>query len=148
MKLVNWDPFDSLSMAPFSANDLFNDYFNTRACGTKLSTTIQPAVDIHEDEQAWYLDAELPGLAKEDIKVNVENHVLTIEGEKRSSDEKKEKGIHKLERRYGTFSRSFTLPETANTDKVSAGFKNGLLTLTIQKKEAAKPKEIKVVNLQ
>jgi len=103
-----------------------------------------PRVDIHETEKEIIIDAELPGIAKEDIKVELKNGILTISGE-RKQEKKTEKGnSYRIERHYGKFERSFGLPETVADDKVNAKFKDGILSLTLPKTEKAIPKEITV----
>jgi len=103
-----------------------------------------PVADITEDEKEYLIKAELPEMKKEEVKVTVENAVLTISGERKFEKEEKKKKYHRVERGYGTFVRSFTLPEDADANKVKAEFKNGLLTVHLPKSEKAKPKEIEV----
>jgi HSP20 family protein len=103
-----------------------------------------PLADITEDEKEYLIKAELPEMKKEDVKVTVENGVLTISGERKFEKEEKNKKYHRVERGYGTFVRSFTLPDDADAGKVKAEFKNGLLTVHLPKSEQAKPKQIEV----
>jgi HSP20 family protein len=103
-----------------------------------------PLADITEDEKEYLIKAELPELKKEDVKVTVENGVLTISGERKFEKEEKKKKYHRVERGYGTFMRSFALPDDADGNKVKAEFKNGLLTVHLPKSERAKPKHIEV----
>jgi HSP20 family protein len=103
-----------------------------------------PLADITEDEKEYLIKAELPELKREDVKVTVENGVLTITGERKFEKEEKKKKYHRIERGYGTFVRSFTLPEDADANRVKAEFKNGLLTMHLPKNEKAKPKQIEV----
>ncbi len=103
-----------------------------------------PLADITEDEKEYLIKAELPELKKDDVKVSVENSVLTISGERKFEKEEKKKKYHRVERGYGTFIRSFTLPDDADASKVKAEFKNGLLTVHLPKSEHAKPKQIEV----
>jgi HSP20 family protein len=103
-----------------------------------------PSVDISEDDKEFIVKAELPDVKREDIKVNVENGVLTITGERKFEKEEKGKKYHRIERSYGSFTRSFTLPEAVKADKVSAEFKDGLLHVRLPKDESAKPKTIAV----
>jgi len=106
-----------------------------------------PRVDIAETDKAFEIKAEIPEVNKEDVKVTVHNGVLTIQGERKQEKEEKGKRFHRVERYYGSFTRSFTLPDNADETKISASFKDGVLTLEIEKTEEAKPKsiEIKVV---
>jgi HSP20 family protein len=103
-----------------------------------------PLADITEDEKEYLIKAELPELRREDVKVTVENGVLTISGERKFEKEEKKRKFHRVERGYGTFIRSFTLPDDADGNKVKAEFKNGLLTVHLPKSEHAKPKQIEV----
>ena len=103
-----------------------------------------PPADITEDEREYLITAELPDLRKEDVKVTVENGVLTISGERKFEKEEKKRKYHRVERGYGTFMRSFTLPDDSDPAKVRAEFKNGLLKVHLNKTEHAKPKQIEV----
>jgi len=104
-----------------------------------------PPVDIYQNgDHEVVLKAELPDLSREDIDITVENSTLTIRGEKKLSSEVKEEQFHRIERRYGTFSRSFSLPQTVDTGKVGAEYKNGVLTVRLPLREEAKPRQIKV----
>ena len=103
-----------------------------------------PMADISEDENEYVIKAELPELKKEDVKVTVENGVLTISGERKFEKEEKNKKYHRVERAYGRFARSFALPDDADASKVKAEFKDGMLTVHLPKSEKAKPKQIEV----
>ncbi len=103
-----------------------------------------PAVDVIENENELILKADLPDVDLKDIDVRVENQTLTLKGDRKFESEQKSGGYHRIERNYGTFMRSFTLPSSVENDKVSADYKNGVLTVTLPKKEAAKPKQVKV----
>jgi len=125
MTIVRWDPF--------------------RDFGFTAPNTWMPAVDIFQTgDHELVLKAELPDMAREDIDINIENFVLTIKGEKKVSTDVKEEQYHHAERRYGTFSRSFSLPQTVDATKVGAEYKNGVLTVRIPLREEAKPRQIKV----
>jgi HSP20 family protein len=104
----------------------------------------QVAVDIREEDDAFYVDAEVPGLAAEDVKVDVEKNVLTLSGERKVEKEESEGTYRRVERQYGSFTRSFTLPETVDTDNISADLKEGVLALRLPKKEAPTPRKISV----
>ena len=115
--------------------------------GEKETLTItewSPSVDISEDDKEFFVKAELPDVKREDIKVNVENGVLTITGERKFEKEEKGKKYHRIERSYGCFTRSFTLPEAVKADKVCAEFKDGMLHVRLPKDESAMPKSIAV----
>ena len=103
-----------------------------------------PLVDITEDEKDYVLKAELPGIRKEEVKVSIENGVLSISGERKVEKEEKNKKYHRVERSYGSFARSFALPENVDAEKVSAAYKDGLLTVTVAKSEKAQTKQIEV----
>ena len=125
-------------------DDIFSDSFFSRS-DRELSQTNWPNVDIVEHEQDYTITAELAGLDKKDVKITVEDGVLSISGEKAAEKEsKKENRYHYFERSYGKFERKFQLPENINDSKISAKFKNGLLTLTLAKEEKAKPKAIEI----
>ncbi len=113
--------------------------------GFSAADTWVPPVDIYQTgDQELVLSAELPDMSRENIDITVENFVLTIKGEKKFASEVKEEQFHHVERRYGTFSRSFTLPQTVDAGKVSAEYKNGVLTVRLPLREEAKPRQIKV----
>ncbi|HTN34486.1 MAG TPA: Hsp20/alpha crystallin family protein [Marinobacter sp.] len=142
--LTRWNPVNEFE-------DLISRYnrmlgLNNRNEGKDVfsRTDWAPAVDIKETDQAFTIEAELPGLAKQDVKVTVHDGVLSIEGERKHEEETKDKKHHRIERYYGSFKRRFTLPDNVNEDSVKASFKDGLLTLTIQKAEPEKPKAIEV----
>jgi len=105
---------------------------------------VGPLVDIAEDDKEYLIKAELPEVKKEDVKVAVQDDVLTITGERKFEKEEQGKKYHRVERAYGSFTRSFTLPEDADPAKVSAGFKDGILMVHLAKSEKAKPKSIEV----
>lgn len=121
---------------------LFDDLFSSLPLAGNIARTTQfvPALDVAEDNQAFTITAELPGMTEKDIDISVENNILTIKGEKKyEKDSKDEEGnIHRMERRYGSFTRRFSLPETVNADKAQADFKNGVLTLSLPKVEESK----------
>ncbi len=132
--LVRWDPFEEM-------NRLHDHYFGGRGLARQA---FQVAVDIREEDDAFYVDAEVPGLAAEDVKVDVENKVLTLSGERKVEKEENEGTYRRVERQYGSFTRSFSLPETVDADKISADLKNGVLELRLPKKAAPTPKKIAV----
>ncbi len=104
----------------------------------------QVAVDIREEDDAFYVDAEVPGLAAEDVKVDIEKNVLTLSGERKVEKEETEGTYRRVERQYGNFTRSFTLPETVDTENISADLNDGVLSLRLPKKEAPTPRKISV----
>ena len=103
-----------------------------------------PAVDLKENEQGYTLEADLPGLKKEDIDVTVVDNVVSLKGERKQESETKEKGYHRIERRYGSFERSFEIPGGFDASRIEAHFDNGVLRITLPKREEAKPKQVEV----
>lgn len=112
--------------------------------GTSLRSGFAPAVDIFEEKDAIFVKAELPGIKADDIHINVENDVLTLHGERKLEREDTRDGYHRIERSYGTFTRSFALPKTVDADRVEAEMADGVLTLRIPKKAAAEPRRVSV----
>ena len=125
MTIVRWDPF--------------------RDFGFATATAWMPAVDIYQTgDHEVVLKAELPGMSRDDIDINIENFVLTVKGEKKNATDVKDEQFHHVERRFGSFTRSFSLPQTVDTGKVGAEYKNGVLTVRLPLREEAKPRQIKV----
>lgn len=124
---------------------VFGDLFGFHEGGTDVEeTSWMPTVDISEAENSFDIRAELPGVSENDVNVSVTDNVLSIKGEKHHEAETDGKNYHRVERRYGGFQRSFTLPRHVETSDIKAGFKDGVLTLTIPKAEVAKPTEIPI----
>jgi len=123
---------------------LFEDAVTRLMSEPRTGRPWSPAVDIVETQDALLVKADLPDVKLEDIEVRVENQTLTMSGKRRFEKEEKVKGYHRIERSYGDFVRSFTIPQTVDTDKVSADYKNGVLTISLPKKEAAKPRQVRV----
>ena len=145
MAIVRWEPFSGLVSAQRDFDRLFREAFSPHMGETELSTrSWAPPVDIYETEEAIVLKAELPGVDPKDVEVRVEDNTLYLKGERKFEKEVKEQNYHRVERSYGSFARSFSLPNSISTDKVKADFKDGLLTLTMPKREEAKPKTIKI----
>jgi len=141
--LTRWDPFRELNVMQDRLSRLFQDYA-PRGEQDLTAGNFVPPVDIYEDEQGITVKAELPGIDPKDVDVQVENNVLTIKGERKLEREEKEENFHRIERRYGSFVRSFTLPPTVDTDTVKADYENGVLKVHLAKRAEAKPKQIKV----
>lgn len=141
MALVRWDPFRDLTALQSEVNRLF-----TRATGGDVAErqSWTPAIDVVETDDAIVLKAELAGMKPEDINIEVQDNVLTVSGERRFEEEVKEDKFYRIERRYGSFSRSLALPPTADESKVDASYENGLLQVTVHKAEVVKPKKITV----
>jgi HSP20 family protein len=139
MSVTRHNPFFGNSLRTFE--DAINNLMNEP--GTVRPWT--PAVDIFETEEGIVVKADLPEVNEKDIEINLENGTLSLKGERKfEKDETGKGGYHRIERSYGSFARYFTLPETVEADKVQAQYKNGTLTITLPKKEAAKPRSIKV----
>jgi HSP20 family protein len=124
-------------------NRLFNDAFERTGQESNL-TAWAPAVDIHENEHELVVKADLPGIEAKDLDIRVENNILTIRGERRFEKKVNEDNYLRVERAYGSFSRSFSLANTVNPEGIKADYQNGVLTLNVPKREEAKPKQIKV----
>ena len=124
----------------------FGDYLTPATVGSEDVSTRRwaPAVDIRETDEALSLVAELPGLKREDVTITLENSVLTISGERKFEKDTKEENYHRIERSYGSFARSFTLPNNVKPEQVQATFKDGVLTITLPKVEEAKPRKIEI----
>jgi len=145
MAIVRWEPFRDLVTAQRDLDRMFRDAFAGQFGETELSTrSWAPPVDIYETEEAIVLKAELPGVDPKDVEVRVEDNTLYLKGERKFEKEVKEQNYHRVERSYGSFARSFSLPNSISADKVKAEYKDGLLTLTMPKREEAKPKTIKI----
>ena len=146
MTLVRWsDPFREFAQLQDRINRAFSDAYGRSDEGLVTSGSWVPPVDIYQNgNQEIVLEAELPDLAREDIDITVDKGALSIKGAKRLAQDVKEESFHRMERRYGTFSRTFTLPQTVDTSKVVAEYKNGVLTVRLPLREEAKPRQIKV----
>jgi len=145
MAITRWDPFSELLSLQDEFNKVFNDKLSKRYSGEGISqNTVAPVVDIYEDENKLTIEAELPGLSQKNIDVKVENNTLIIKGEKKFEKEDKKDNYHRIERFYGTFQRSFLLPETVDSEKIKAEYKNGVLDISIPKKPEVKPKQVKI----
>lgn len=146
MAIVRWsDPFREFAQLQDRINCVFTDAYGRNDEGLLTSGTWVPPVDIYQNgDHEVVLKAELPDMTREDIDITLDNGTLTIRGEKKFSNEVKEESFHRIERRYGTFSRSFSLPQTVDTGKVAAEYKNGVLTVRLPLREEAKPRQIKV----
>jgi HSP20 family protein len=144
MVITRWDPFRELSTLQNRVNSLFQDYGRNSQDELTASGSFIPAVDVYEDEHKVTLKLEVPGVKQEDLDVQVEKNTLTIRGERKFEKEEKEENFQRIERRYGSFSRSFTLPNTIDTESVNASYEHGVLKIELAKREEAKPKQIKV----
>jgi len=148
MAIVRWEPFRDLVSVQDRMNRIFDEAFRGQGRATDdewaLGGSWAPAVDIFEHEGNLVLKAELPGVDPKDVDVRVENNVLTLRGERKFESEVKREQYHRVERAYGSFSRSFTLPSAVDTEKIKAEYKDGVLRVTLPQREEAKPKQIAV----
>jgi HSP20 family protein len=141
--VTRWNPTTAYltNREPFFR--LFDSFFNSDAQGEETRAWVPP-VDIQENGDAYLFHAELPGMSKEDIHITLENSVLRLSGERKFEKDAKKENYHRVERTYGTFTRTFTLPTQVDPEKVQAAFENGILTITVPKAEQAKPRRIAI----
>lgn len=146
MAIVRWsDPFREFAQLQDRINRVFTDAYGRSDEGLMTSGAWVPPVDIYQNgDHEVVLKAELPDMKREEIEITVDNGTLTIKGEKKLSSEAKEEQFHRIERRYGSFSRSFSLPQTIDAGRVSADYRDGVLTVKLPMREEAKPRQIKV----
>jgi HSP20 family protein len=142
MPIVRYNPFQSES-EEFPGLRLFQDTVS-RMLSEPASRPWTPAVDVFETENDLVLKADIPEVNPENVDIQIENGTLTLKGERRFEQEKNGKGYHRIERSYGSFVRAFSLPETVDPEHVKADYKGGVLTVTLPKKEVAKPKTVKI----
>ena len=141
--LTRWEPSRGLTTLQDQINRLFSDSFDRTGEEGSL-TAWAPAVDIYETEHELVVKADLPDIDPKDLDIRVENNILTIRGERKFENKVNEENYLRVERSYGSFSRSFQLANSVNSDAIKADYQNGVLTLSIPKREEAKPKQIKV----
>jgi HSP20 family protein len=141
--LTRWEPFRGLTSLQDQVNRLIEDSFRGSGSDSSL-TTWAPAVDVYETENELVVTADLPGMNEKDLDVRVENNMLTIRGERKFEKSVNEDNFLRVERSYGSFTRSFSLPNTVNTDAIKADYQNGVLTVKMAKREESKPKQVKV----
>lgn len=144
MKLAKWDPFREV-------DEIMDNYNKAMTWPSRQGRELKrfdadwaPKVDISETDDRFCIKAEIPGIKQDDVKISIEGHVLSVKGENKQEKEDKGERYHRIERYYGSFSRSFSLPENVDEENVEATFKDGLLILSIPKTEVAKPKSIEV----
>src|SRR6202521_845379 len=141
--LTQWEPFRGATTLQDQVNRLFNNVLERKSEESSL-TAWAPSVDIYETEHELVVKADLPEIDPKDLDIRVENNILTIRGERKFAKKVNEENYLRVERAYGSFSRSFSLANTVNAEAIKADYQNGVLTLTIPKREEAKPKQIKV----
>ena len=142
MAITRWDPFREVVALQNRVNHLFREMND--GDDPLAAASFVPAVDIYEDEKKVMLKLEVPGIDQKDLDVSIENNTLTVKGERKFDKEEKEQNFHRIERRYGSFFRAFTLPSTVNTENVHASYNAGVLKLELEKKPEAQPKQIKI----
>jgi HSP20 family protein len=144
MALVRWEPVRELDTLQGEVNRLFDTFFGTPANGRVRRWV--PAMDLVETEDALVLRADLPGLDRDDVAIEIKDRVLTVSGERKAEDEQKADGYYRVERAYGGFSRSLTMPEGIDADRVEANFDKGVLEIRIPKPEERKPHRVAIGN--
>ncbi|OIR02284.1 spore protein SP21 [mine drainage metagenome] len=146
MNLIKWDPFRELDDVSSRLNRIFGRMPSRPASDNEMLAVADwmPSVDISETDAAYLIKGEIPGVNKEDVKVTIQDGMLTIQGERKQEKEEKNKKFHRVECSYGNFMRSFRVPDDADESGVKAEFKDGMLNVTLPKSEKAKPKSINV----
>jgi len=145
MELVKFSPFGRSFGFRNHMDSIINEFFHPAACIDEGTARVwNPIVDVYENDESIVVKAEVPGVDKKDISVDIDNGVLTVKGERKHEEEVKEDRFYRKERVYGKFQRSFRLPEGTDYDKINADFKDGILTVTVPKAEEKKPKQISI----
>ena len=144
MALVRWQPVRESSSLQNDMNRLFNTFFATPTAGNGAVRRWIPAMDVVETDDHFVLKADLPGLTEEDVNIDVDDNVLTVSGERKAQHEDKREGYVRVERSYGSFRRSLTLPEGVDADAVTASFARGVLEISIPKPEQRKPRRVAI----
>lgn len=142
MAITRWDPFREVQALQNRVNSLFRDI--NGESDPLAAASFAPPVDIYEDDKKVVLKLEVPGIDEKDLDVRMENHTLTVKGERKMEKEEKEENFHRIERRYGSFFRAFTLPSTVDAEHIKADYRDGVLKVELTKKPEAQPKQIKV----
>lgn len=141
--LTRWDPFREFTTLQDRMNRLFRDSYG-EGQEALTTTTFAPPVDVYEDEHNVTLKIEVPGIDEKDIDVRIENNTLSVHGERKFEKDEKEENFRRVERHYGSFTRTFTLPNTVDTEHVQANYEKGILKIQLAKKAEAKPKQVKI----
>jgi HSP20 family protein len=142
--LTRWEPFRELMTLQDRLNRMFGEPFGPTTSQELTAGAFVPPVDVYEDEKCIRLKMEVPGIEEKDIDIRLENNLLTVRGERKMESETTQENYHRIERSYGSFSRSFSLPTSVNPEDVKAGYSKGVLTVTLGKRAEARPKQIKV----
>jgi HSP20 family protein len=148
MSISRWDPFQDLQSFRDEMNRTLNRWFSREEGDEPTPRRWMPALDVTESKDAYHIDVEVPGLRPEDINVTVDQGMLTVQGERRSEEEKGDRSYHRVERRYGAFRRSISLPRDVDASRVQANYDNGVLRLEVPKSEGAQAKRIEVKQSQ
>lgn len=143
MPINRWNPVREVVVLQSRLNPLFGG-MSTETENPQVPAGFTPAVDVYEDEKKVVLKLEVPGIEEKDLDVSIEKNILTVKGERKFENEEKEENFHRIERRYGSFYRAFTLPTTVDSENVAASYNAGVLKLELTKKPEAQPKQIKV----
>ena len=144
MNIIKYDPFREMRSLQDEVNRLFASSFSRGDDNELMRGAWSPQVDIFENKDQIVLEAELPGMKPEDVNISIENNVLTLHGERKFEKKDEKDNFHRVERAYGSFTRSFTLPPTVSSENAQAEFENGVLRLTLAKREEAKPRRIEI----
>ena len=145
MAITRWRPFRDMMSVQDEMNRLFDDFFGRPVMRREWTEAAWcPCVDVSETKDNVIINTEIPGMSKDDVKVSIQDNVLTLSGEKKQQKEEKDANYHRMERSHGSFSRSFTLPTTVQADKVKAAYRDGILRITLPKSEEVKPKQIPI----
>ena len=144
MALVRWEPMRELSTLQSEMNRLFSGFFDEQGQGNGSSRRWAPAIDVFEREDAIFLKADLPGLDEDDVRIEVNDNVLALSGERRSEAQEEKNGYYRVERSYGAFSRSLVLPEGVDPDRIEASFDRGVLEVKVPKPEVRQPRRIAI----
>ena len=144
MAITRWDPFRDLVALQERMNRMFEDTMSTQRPEADIGANWAPSVDIYETEDSLVLKVELPEIRKEDLDIQVEGGVMTIRGERQFDQTIRKENYHKIERSYGTFSRSFALPSNVDPEKINAAYKDGVLMISISKRAESKKKQIQI----
>lgn len=146
MAIIRWDPFRDMMTLREKMNRMFEDVFAGRSEDKELSaSTWAPAVDIFETESELMMTVEVPGIDEKDIEIKIEDNTLTLKGERKFEKETKKENYHRIERSYGSFYRAFTLPNSIDPDKIQAEHENGVLKITMAKRQELKPRKVKIL---
>ena len=145
MALIRWEPARELQSIQSEMNRLFNTFFEPPAGGNgSVMRRWSPAMDLVETKDQYVLKADLPGVSEGDVKIELDDNVLTVSGERKAAHEEAKEGYYRVERAYGSFSRSLTLPEGVDADSISASFDRGVLELRVPKPEQRKPRKVEI----